>query len=175
MYCINFYGGPCSGKSTLAGGLFHYMKTKAYNVELAMEFAKDCVWEDNINMLEDQLYVFAHQHRRLLRLKNNADYAITDSPILLSTVYREKYGTSVYTDSLDKLVKEVYRNYNNIDIFVTRAPNFKELGRYHNQQESIDIDNEIKSLLEEMNPNYLTVGIDITLPTLFRYMINGRQ
>ena len=35
---INFCGGPGSGKSTAAAGLFYNMKIAGYNVELTDEF-----------------------------------------------------------------------------------------------------------------------------------------
>ena len=89
---INFYGGPGSGKSTAAAGLFYQMKIAGYNVELTDEFAKECVWEGNIPMLADQLWVLGHQHRKILRLSDKVDYIITDSPVLLSPIYRERYG-----------------------------------------------------------------------------------
>ena len=40
---INLIGGPCSGKSTIASGLFYNLKKLGYNCELALEFAKDKV------------------------------------------------------------------------------------------------------------------------------------
>ena len=73
---INLYGGPSSGKSTQASGLFYKMKQQGYNVELVNEFAKECVWEDNVPMLKDQLWVLAHQHRKLVRLRDKVDYII---------------------------------------------------------------------------------------------------
>ena len=45
MKIINFYGAPGTGKSTLACELFVYMKKHGYNVELASEYAKECVYE----------------------------------------------------------------------------------------------------------------------------------
>ena len=95
---INFYGGPGSGKSTQASGLFYKMKAAGYSVELVNEFAKECVWEGNVPMLKDQLWVLAHQHRKLVRLRDKVDYIITDSPVLLSIVYRNVYDGPMYTD-----------------------------------------------------------------------------
>ena len=54
---INFYGGPGSGKSTKAAGLYYKMNMAGYSVELNNEFAKECVWEDNVPMLKDQLFI----------------------------------------------------------------------------------------------------------------------
>jgi adenylate kinase family enzyme len=65
MKVINLFGGPGSGKSTLAAGLFERMKIQGLSVELVTEYAKDMVWERRGNILDDQLYILAKQHRRL--------------------------------------------------------------------------------------------------------------
>ena len=64
---INLMGGPCSGKSTIASGLFYNLKKLGYNCELALEFAKDKVWEESIKVLDDQFYVFGKQFHKLLK------------------------------------------------------------------------------------------------------------
>ena len=89
MKVINFFGGPNSGKSTKAAGLFYKMNMAGYSVELVNEFAKECVWEDNVPMLKDQLYMLAHQHRKILRLEGKVEYVITDSLILSYYYYYE--------------------------------------------------------------------------------------
>ena len=44
---INLYGAPGSGKSTIASGLFFHMKMAGLNVELASEYIKSKVFEEN--------------------------------------------------------------------------------------------------------------------------------
>ena len=114
MKVINFYGGPGSGKSTKAAGLYYKMNMAGYSVELVNEFAKECVWEDNVPMLKDQLYMLAHQHRKILRLVDKVDYVVTDSPVLLSGIYRELYDGALYSDLIDQLALECYNKYVNI-------------------------------------------------------------
>ena len=88
MKVINLYGGPGSGKSTTAAGLYYRMKMAHHNVELVTEYAKDLVYADRLEgMLDQQEYIFAKQNNRLHRLRNKTDWVVTDSPILLSTVY----------------------------------------------------------------------------------------
>ena len=110
MIVINFFGGPNSGKSTQAAGLFYKMKLEGYSVEHVNEYAKMCVWENRMEMLEDQLYVMAKQNRRVKRLEGKVGYAVTDSPILLSSIYRTAYGEPHYTDLIDKMAYECYKN-----------------------------------------------------------------
>ena len=82
-YVINLYGGPGVGKSTVAAELFSLMKKENYNVEFVTEHAKELTYEGRYNVLDqDQLYVFAKQHRKILRLKNKVDFINSLKPIL---------------------------------------------------------------------------------------------
>ena len=55
------------------------MKWKEYNVELVTEYAKELTWEKRYDILNDQLYVLSKQNRKLIRLKDQVDWIITDS------------------------------------------------------------------------------------------------
>ena len=155
---INFYGGPCSGKSTAAAGLFYKMKLLGYSVELVDEFAKECVWESNIPMLRDQLWILAHQHRKILRLSGKVDYVITDSPVLLSPIYREVYGTPLYSDLIDKLALECYEMYDNINFMLSRPrENFEQDGRAQDETQSVQIDLEILNQFQTLNIPYTQI------------------
>ncbi len=155
---INFYGGPSSGKSTAAAGLFYKMKVAGLSVELTDEFAKECVWEGNVPMLKDQLWVLAHQHRKILRLKGQVDFVITDSPVLLSPIYRELYEGPLYSDLIDKMALECYNMYDNINFMLTRPSGFEENGRAQNEQQSLDIDNAIFDQFNFLNIGYTLLG-----------------
>lgn len=157
---INLYGGPCSGKSTQASGLFYAMKQKGYNVELVNEFAKEVVWEGNVPMLKDQLWVLAHQHRKLVRLKDKVDYIITDSPVLLSIAYRGIYDGPMYSNLIDQLALECYHMYNNIDIFLNRPADFIDDGRAQDEITSEQIDKHIIQILDEHSIDYMQYNVN---------------
>lgn len=153
---INFYGGPGSGKSTAAAGLFYKMKVAGYSVELTDEFAKECIWEGNVPMLQDQLWVLAHQHRKILRLADKVDYIITDSPVLLSPIYRERYGEPLYSNLIDKMALECYMLYpTNVNFMLTRQSEFDQNGRAQNFEECLDIDNDIEEQFDRLNVGYI--------------------
>ena len=100
---INLYGGPGTGKSTHAAGLFYRMKQKSINCEYVQEYAKDKTWEDNAFTLKCQPYITAKQIFRQHRLLGKVDYIITDSPILNGLVY-----PGFYTDNgFDKWLLEL--------------------------------------------------------------------
>ena len=169
---INFYGGPNSGKSTKAAGLYYQMNMAGYSVELNNEFAKECVWEDNVPMLKDQLYMLAHQHRKILRLVGKVDYVITDSPVMLSGIYRELYNGPLYSDLIDKLARECYDKYNNINFMLDRPKFFNQTGRAQNQEQSIDIDNAILEMFKKENLPffYLKDLTDNAVDVAFKYV-----
>jgi Ni2+-binding GTPase involved in maturation of urease and hydrogenase len=141
MKVINFFGGPGSGKSTTAAGLFHHMKRRGYKVELVTEYAKDMVYESRANIMADQLYVLAKQARRVSRLEGHVDYVITDSPLLLSIIYNQ--GTHL----IDQLAEELFDQYDNVCFQMQRGDNYQEFGRGQTQEESEQIDREISAML----------------------------
>ena len=89
---INLFGPPSSGKSTTAAGLFYLMKIKGYSVELITEYAKQMVWErQHKAQFENQVSIAAKQHDKQLNLVGHGiEYAITDSPLLLTLLYQPK-------------------------------------------------------------------------------------
>ena len=172
MKVINFYGGPNTGKSTKAAGMYYKMNLAGYNVELVNEFAKECVWEDNVPMLKDQLYMLAHQHRKILRLQGKVDYVVTDSPVLLSGIYRELYEGPLYTDLIDKLARECYNLYDNINFMLDRPDNFNQTGRVQDLEGCIAIDNAILEMFnnEQLPFFYLKGHHDDAVDVAFEYL-----
>ena len=96
---VNLIGSPGSGKSTTAAGLFYNLKKLGINCEMALEYAKDKVYEESFKTMDDQLYIFGKQYHRMWRLKNLVDVIITDSPLLLS-IYYNKTKSNYFEDLL---------------------------------------------------------------------------
>lgn len=69
MKVINLFAGPGSGKSTTCAGVFSKLKLAGVNCEMALEYAKDKVWEQSFHTLDNQIYIFGKQLHRLWRLK----------------------------------------------------------------------------------------------------------
>ena len=164
MKVINFYGGAGVGKSTQAAGLFYHMKSQGYNVELINEYAKQMVWEGHSEVMRDQFFLAANQHRQMIRLDGKVDYCITDSPMLLNIVYRDMYGEPLYSDVLDKLVLECHNRYENINIFMSRPPvaKFKQEGRLQDYIQSCTVDERIELLLTRLREHYIKVNYEWT-------------
>ena len=84
---VNLFGGACTGKSTLASELFKDLKIKGVDCEIVYEYARELIWEGNLEKLKDQQSVFAEQRWRIVRLLNKVEVIITDSPITNSIIY----------------------------------------------------------------------------------------
>lgn len=141
MLVLNLFGGPGSGKSTMAARVFSELKEKGYNAELVTEFAKDLTWEESHKVLDNQTYVFAKQYHRLWRLKGNVDIVVTDSPIIFSLIYGE-------TSSLFRMfVVDEFKKFDNINVFLKRVKKYNPKGRTQTLEEAIKIDDRIKSMM----------------------------
>lgn len=157
MKVINIWGGPGIGKSTTAADLFVNMKKRQLNVELVTEYAKDAVWERRHNLFEDQIYIFAKQHRRIQRLEGHGiDWVITDSPIPLGLVYLN--DDLAYAKSLRNLIKDTFALFNNSNYLLSRYFGYNPVGRNQkDEMEAIIFDNRVKALLDEWNVPFTTV------------------
>jgi len=156
MKIINLFGGPGSGKSTTAAGLFHQMKCVGVEVELVQEYAKDMVWEHRHNILEDQIYIFAKQQRRIARLKNHGlEWVITDSPIPLGLCYTKPEDMS---DAFHDLVMQVFNSYENYNFYLTRNVIYNPNGRNQKtESEAAHVDDKVLHMLMQNQIVYQTV------------------
>ena len=152
MIVVNLFAGPGSGKSTTCAGLFHKLKLAGVNCEMALEYAKDKVWEESYKILDDQIYVFGKQLHRIFRLKDKVDVVITDSPLPLS-IYYDKSANPYFAD----LVMNQFNEFNNINYFINRDDTYNPKGRMQNKQEAEQIDTLLQLILKEYKINYSEV------------------
>lgn len=173
---INFFGGPGIGKSTQSAGLFTEMKKHHMDVELTYEFPKIVAWEGNLSAVQDQFYITANQHRNISRLYGKVKYIIVDSPILLGTFYKNRYGTgypaSFYGDKFDEFVWDLFSRYNSLNVLLTRDDStFNENGRFQGLQESKEIDYDIKETLFNNNIPFVEFSVNNNTPLdIFKYI-----
>lgn len=149
---VNLYGGPGTGKSTMAAALFSELKFMNINCELVTEYAKDKVWEESINTLSDQVYIFAKHHHRIWNLLNKVDVIITDSPIIMASVYTPDSEVALKT-----LTKEYHFKNNNLEVFLIRNKPYNTKGRMQTEVEARVKDQEILQLLDTNFINYRQV------------------
>lgn len=153
---INGYGGLGAGKSTACMEITAALKKEGYNAEYVQEYAKELVYEKDMEMLdgspEHQYEILKEQTRRMDRLYDQVDFIVTDSPVMLNTIYNKQL-----TPEYESLVNELQGEYINYSFFMERdVSNFEEEGRIHNLTESIEKDNEIKDMLQKNEIKYKT-------------------
>lgn len=161
MKVINLWGGPGSGKSTTAAGLFFVMKSLGHKVELVTEYAKELVYEREWEVLANQGHVFKVQAERLSRLKRSVDFAITDSPLPLSI----HYASDGWRDAefFEKVLGE-YFSYENINYFINRVKPYAEWGRHLNEAGARQADHDLRVLANRMGLTYRTIDGDRRAP-----------
>ena len=149
---INLYGAPGSGKSTIASGLFYHMKMAGLNVEIAPEYVKPKLFEENTYVFKDQLYCFAKQHKKLRELNGKVDFIITDSPLLMSLIYN-----STEVPLFNELVLQYYNQYDNMNFLLKRNHVYHTEGRMQTEQESDEVGEDLENYLKQYNIDYKTL------------------
>jgi len=184
---INLFGGPGTGKSTTATGLFHLMKLNKIECEYVSEFAKDMVWEQNTKLLENQFFVSANQHHKIFRVlqyyKNhniNDGFVITDSPFVLGIFYGNENWSQL--DRFNEfLVQEFKTNdmsglkMQNINIFLNRVKEYNPKGRLQTKEEALKIDKRIKNFLTYFDIPYIEIDGDENAPNKILDIIKNKE
>ncbi|MFA5366572.1 MAG: AAA family ATPase [Dehalococcoidia bacterium] len=149
---VNLFAGPGTGKSTSCAQIFAELKHQGINCEMVREFAKDKVWENSLDVLNDQIYIFGKQQHRMKILIGQVDVIITDSPLLLSIIYDKSDN-----QNFKNLVVDTHNEFKNINIFLVREKPYNPKGRVQNEEKAKLLDVKIKSLLTELNIPYLCI------------------
>ena len=162
MKVINFYGVPGSGKSTLAAELFVYMKKKNINVEIATEYAKDCIYQERYTTIQDQIYILAKMNHKLQIFKKaKLDFVICDSPLLLNIMYKQHQYMMNYLD--DKVFSDfcigLNDTYDRLNFFITKDSSicYQSIGRIESEEESNRYINKLKNILNNNNEKYISI------------------
>lgn len=159
MLNINLFGGPGTGKSTTAAGLFYEMKTDDNRVEYIQEYAKELTFGKDYTRLSDQLLILGEQHHRMFRLKDQLDYLIHDSPFVMGLTYLQD-DEHLPKDIYAELITTMFKSYDNINIFLQRNVDehgYQEYGRSQTLDEAIQKDVEIKKMLVDNDIPFIEI------------------
>lgn len=162
---INLWGGPGVGKSSTAYGLTSALKWNGVNAELVTEFAKDKVWEGSAHVLEDQIYVFAKQQRRMRNLRGKVDVIVTDSPLPLSLIYDKDPSDHFYG-----LVMETFESYWNFNVELLRNKPYEMAGRVQTEVEAKEIDRRIHRFILRIIPHVRLLAQQSNIERLVSYV-----
>jgi hypothetical protein len=157
---INLYGGPGAGKSTAAAYVFYLLKITGFNSELVREYVKEWIWDERKFDQYDQLYFLGKQIRRESLLYGKVDFIVTDAPVMMNLLYAEKYcdkfiSEGVRAATLNYYKQAAYDQYNHIHVLLKRSKPYQSEGRYQSESEAIEIDDEVKNMLNKYEIQFL--------------------
>lgn len=159
---INILGGPGVGKTTIANELFVNLKKMGKDVEAVSEFAKELVWEKRNEAFDDRLYMHAEQNHRLMMMNGNLDYIITDSPLILTSIYNKFYLKDKFPKAYNKMIDDVtmqtFNLYQNKTFYIERKVDYNTLGRRESESEALQIDKRIKKYLSDNKIPYYKIS-----------------
>lgn len=150
---INLWAGAGTGKSTTCAGFFFYMKQRGLSVEMAREWVKETIWENRPAIIENQIYIFAKQLKRITDLIGKVDYIICDSPIPFPLIYSDSH----YGDPLHALTMQEFRKMKNVNFYVQRSKPYVQAGRVGTEEEARAMDFKIMAFLVEERIPFITI------------------
>lgn len=145
---INLFGGPGSGKSTTAARLFSDLKTQGKSIEHVGEYVKSWAYQQRKVGKFDQIYVFGKQLQYEYRFLNaGVKNIVTDSPLLLSTVY----APVGLRGPIKSLLNQYEKDFPSINVFIDRnGKKYDPAGRYQTEEQAKELDHKIWSALTNL-------------------------
>lgn len=158
MKVINFLGAPGVGKTRSTMLLTSFLKESQIDAEASLEFVKEYIHADTLQLLSYQNYIFSQQERqlRILLDSKEVEFVTTDAPLLHSVFY----APDDYPVFFKELVFEIYNSYDNINYFINRKHTYSHQGRIHNEMASDLSSRKLKAFL--INHNVPFTEIDST-------------
>lgn len=161
MIVVNLFGGPCLGKSTLSAELFTILKKEGVEAVQVGEYVKECIQAGKREKLDNELFIFAEQARRLRELveSEEVDVAICDWPLLNAVVY-DSMNYPGEPEGFAGVVLGEFARYNNLNYRVMRLEDmeYSTAGRVHTFVEAVKIDEKIHTMLKTANIKCLTIN-----------------
>lgn len=144
---VNLFAGPGAGKTTCAWEIAEKLKKLGYVTEYVSEYAKELVWDGRTDLLDGtvahQRMLCDEQVRRVDRLIGKVDFVVTDAPVLLNLSYLKEQSAAYEQEVLQR-----FNAHHNFCVFIERGKRFEKEGRIHDEQQSRQLDQSIKDMLE---------------------------
>lgn len=175
---INLYGGPGTGKSTTAAGLFSEMKQAGVNAELLQEYVKQWAWEKRVPVAYDQFYIFGKQARKEYTLFDKVDAIVTDCPVSMCAFYGWMYGGTQQANLFKDMVKTYYsmvgQNHKYVHVWLNRVKAYNPKGRFQTEEEARAIDVNMKAYLEsECGIEFVSMDADTGVVPKLMDLLSG--
>jgi nicotinamide riboside kinase len=169
---INFLGGACTGKSTMAAGIFSKLRKNGYSAELTGEFVKDWAYTGRVATKFDSLTTFSNQlYREELPLKSGIDLVVNDSPILLSIIYAKNDSVGI-EEAMLQILNKFENYYPSLNIFLERdGIDYEDEGRYSGLDFAKKIDGRILKALSSNGIKYKMMK-SLDENEVYKYVVN---
>ncbi len=157
-YVVNIYGGPGSGKSTTAAGVYAWMKSRnpQFHVELVREWVKLWAYERRNFGEWDQFYICSQQMAQETSMLQHVPMIVTDSPILMGAYYTTLHGCT-YAEHLTKILLSYHNSHKSFDFMLRRNKVYVQHGRYQTEDQACKVDVDIRNFLQSLGVSYIEV------------------
>jgi hypothetical protein len=164
---ISFFAGPGAGKSTSSAYVFAELKRRGINSELVREYIKDWVWEGRSINVYDQFYFLGKQIRKESLVLGKVDAIVTDCPVWLSAYYAERVSPPLVRNGVESCVQGYYQQakvegHRHINVWLNRSKPFVQAGRWHTEEQSKEVDSELKVFLNKRGVEILECSSDFS-------------
>lgn len=151
---INFFGGPCCGKTTASMLVASKLRMRGISAEWIPEYAKSLSWRQDFGTLDNQVLVTAMQWQRQRDLCGKVDFIVTDAPILQGLVYDK-----LNLKGFDQLVADIHGRSESINILLRRRDDHEcdNNGRHHTYPEAVLLDMKIEQILISNEVHYAAI------------------
>lgn len=172
---INLFGGPNSGKSTVAAGLFFNLKLKHLHCEIVREYIKSWAWENKKPGTYDAPYIFGKQLRYESMLYGKVDYIVTDSPLILSAFYEELHeDESIVRMSASSFMNKATNNgVKYINFWLDMVEDVDTRGRFGDAEVFSKTSHEMKKWLNNNNIELIEVPRELGGKGRVNYIIEN--
>ena len=136
--------------------------------ELATEYIKDRIYEENKTMPKNQIAIFGMEHYNIYNKLGKVDVIIHDGSFINNVIYKIDDNKE-----FDDLIVSEYRKLWNLDFFIKRGNiEFEEYGRIHTLKQSKEIDKIIKDTYNKYNLSFIEVeardAVDKMIPIILK-------
>jgi hypothetical protein len=169
-YSINIIGAPGVGKSTISALLFANMKIRGYIVEYVQEYVKKLVWTRDFESINNQYYLSKKTFETLNQIVSSGsiEFCISDGPLLHGLVYNlQNSNNTSNIEKTEKFILDCISKFNNINIYLEPVPGrlYETAGRIHTEEESKQVGNLLKELLEKNKMIFVSFPADPNIIT----------
>jgi tRNA uridine 5-carbamoylmethylation protein Kti12 len=147
---VNLWGGPCVGKTEVAGYLVSRLKLSGISCALVQEYSSELAWQ---GLLEDteQLLITSEQYRRQAYLQGRVKVVVTEGAIPLGILHAPEN----YRKNLAQIVSTLTADWRHFDYLIGRdlTKGWDPEGRVETQEEAITHHEKVCVFARQWSPS----------------------